>query len=213
MSGVVTKADPSAWQPGFAGDHGPTGMPAQGTPVASASLHTASLVQGDAQPQHQQAQQQLQQAQPTQQPQQHASPPLQRDPRQQPHQQQQLPQQHSAMQHQPLQAPGHGLQHTPQSLQLSFEPHQQQMAAAVGQYPTLPFGPMGPPMGHLPGYPPPVPPPLQPFQPHLQPQSQPMAAGRLPDGGAGSGVPVPGEDPSSMDDILNYFLKDAAATE
>jgi hypothetical protein len=198
-------------QPGFAGDHGHTGLLAQTTAAANASLQTAPQLPGDAQ---------LQQAQPTQQPQQqqaqpqqHASPPLQRDPRQQSQQQHQMPQQHSAMQHQPLQASGHGLQHTPQSLQLSFEPHQQQMAAAVGQYPGLPFGPMGPPMGHMPGYPPPVPPPLQPFQPHMQPQSQPMAAGRMPDGGAGSGVPVPGEDPSSMDDILNYFLKDAAATE
>ena len=194
--------NPSALQPGFAGDPGPTGMLAHSTPAANASLQTASLAQGDAQPQ-----QQLQQAQPTQQPQQHASPPLRRDPRQQQQQQQpqqlpQQPQQHSAMQHQPLQASGHGLQ-------LSFEPHQQQMAAAVGQYPGLPFGPMGPLIGHLPGYPPP----LQPLQPHMQPQSQPMAVGRVPDGTSGSGVSVPGEDPSSMDDILNYFLKDAAAAE
>lgn len=205
---------------------GPAVMPPQSIPTADPAL------------QHQPPQAQQGQPPPQSQPQQQHQPPPQLRPQQsfQP-QQPQVHQQvgggaSQAAQQSQAQPPA---QQPPQQLQHSFE-HQAQMAAAVGQYPGIPFSPspMGGAPAQLPGYAQHMSGygqqqfPLQQSphglvqqqqQQHQQQQHlhQAVPPHQQQQGGGMAGVHVDGGGAElkegSMDDILNFFLKDGNAAE
>jgi len=190
---------------------GPAVMPPQSIPMADPAL------------QHQPPQAQQGQPPPQSQPQQQHQLPPQLRPQQSFQPQQQQPQVHQqtgggasqAAQQSQAQPPAQQLQH-------SFE-HQAQMAAAVGQYPGIPFSPspIGGAAAQLPGY-------AQSMSGYGQQQfplqqsphdlvRQQQQHQQQQQGGGMAGVHVGGGGvelkEGSMDDILNFFLKDGNAAE